>query len=193
MVIKIIAWVDLTLLKFKMRIQPILLWSPTGEVFGHTSYTVWTNRFTLKSFDIGFGQTGGELSIFSKRAADAGPARFGCKINLRVKRDANPHRQIFLPNNISKLPHQFSIVNRCKAQRLTPLRKISSAHRKDIVTKMVARVRSNSHRNAKPGLFGETLELIVPGSNSLRFGNLPEIEMVHLLISNLGHSCTGKS
>src|SRR5258706_9456721 len=194
MVIKILARVDLTFLKFKMRIESFVLWSPAREVFGHTSNTVWANRFTLKAFDVGFGQTGSQLSILPKRIADGGPTRFGSKINLRVERDANPYCQIFPTDNIRKLFHQFSITNCRKAQGFTPLRKISGIHRKDIATEMVAWVRSDGHRNAKPGLFGEMLEFIVPDSDGLRFWNLPEIEMVHLLIDNLGHSSyTSKS
>ena len=48
------------------------------------------------------------MRILAEGATDTGPARLGCKINLRVERDANSNCEIFLSDNIRKLLPGFS-------------------------------------------------------------------------------------
>src|SRR5215208_48345 len=122
------------------------------------------------------------MRILSEGSADARPARFGRKINLRMECDADPNCQIFLSDNISKLSHQSNIANRCEAQGFTPLRKIHGSHRKDIAGEMVARVRGDGNRDAKPRLLGKTLKPVVPTCDNPRTWDLPKIEVIHLLM-----------
>src|SRR6476660_989117 len=121
MVIKIIAGIDLSFLIFKMRIQAFVLRTSAREMFGHAGHTLRAESFVLKSFDVAFGETCGQMGILAEWAADARPARFVRKIDLRVQRNANSHCQVFPSNDISKHSHEFNVSNRPKPQGFAPL------------------------------------------------------------------------
>src|SRR5918912_583419 len=133
MIVKVMAGIDLSLLKLEMRIQALLLWTTARKVFGHTGHASRAQRFPLQSFNVSFRQTSCKMGILSKRAANAWPARFGCQINLRMEGDANTYCEVFFSDSICKLPYQFNITDRPKTQGFAPLRKIERRHRKDIV------------------------------------------------------------
>jgi glyoxylase-like metal-dependent hydrolase (beta-lactamase superfamily II) len=60
MVIKIVAWIDLSFLKLEMGIKPFFLWASAGEVLGHAGHAMWSQLFTLHPSNIG-SETGAEL------------------------------------------------------------------------------------------------------------------------------------
>ena len=68
-------------------------------------------------------------------SVDPWPTRFGCKVDLWMKRHANSNQQVFLADNISKLFHQFSIADCRKAQRLTHWEKSMSLMEKILLLK----------------------------------------------------------
>ena len=68
------------------------------------------------------------MRVLAEGAADTGPARLGCKINLRVKRDAYSDCEVLLSDDIRKLFDQFNIIDRGKSKSFTPLGKIHGSH-----------------------------------------------------------------
>src|SRR6185369_3710314 len=100
------------------------------------------------------------MRVFTKCSTDAGPARLSRQINLRVECYANPNRQIFPPDSVSKLSQQLKIINRSQTQGLAPLREIGGGHRRNIAAEMITRIGRNRNRNAQTGLLGKTLELV---------------------------------
>src|SRR5579871_3280753 len=76
-IIEIITRINLSFLKWEMRVQAFFLRAATAEMFGHACYTIAPEFLALKSEYICFGHSCSELSIFSKCSADARPAWFG--------------------------------------------------------------------------------------------------------------------
>src|SRR5215207_10004635 len=125
------------------------------------------------------------MGVLPECAADARPTRLGSEINLRMERDANSYCQIFFADKIRKLFYQFGIPDCGKPQGLTPLRKIISRHCKDITAEMVAWIGCNGDGDAKPCLFGMALQVVVPARGHLCTRNLPQVKVIHFLLSDL--------
>lgn len=109
-------------------------------MFGHTSYARRTQLLPLQAADISGAESGRSFGILAKRAADAGPARFGCQVDLRMKGDPNAHRQVFPAHNLGELLDQFRIPDRPQAQRFAPLGEAGRFYRKDGPAEVVARI-----------------------------------------------------
>lgn len=60
------------------------------------------------------------------------------------------------------------------------------------MTEEVARIRGNGIGNTKPGLFGKALEPVIPSGDDLPTWDFPQVEVAHLLLCHLSHSCPSK-
>src|SRR5262245_38640442 len=72
-IIKILAWINLSLLKWKMRVKTFLLRTTAGKMLCHSGHAVGSQFLSLETQYICFRHFCGEGSIFTKCATDSWP------------------------------------------------------------------------------------------------------------------------
>ena len=97
MILKIVTGVNLAFLKFKMRINTLLLGPSSRKMFGHGCHTSGTQFLPLVAIDVGGSQAGGKGGIFTKSSGNARPPRLRREVNLRMESLANTNGEILLP------------------------------------------------------------------------------------------------
>ncbi len=158
------AGIDLLAPVGKMRILAVFLRTAAGKMLGHAAYAGGTDRLTLETANIGLGQIADDLDILTEGAGDAPPTRFGGKIGLRMQRNPDTDRQVFLPGDIRELASELRIAHSGQPDGIRPAGKgigrTGGADR--IGSGAVPWIAGEGERNPEPGRFGELLQPVLP-------------------------------